>query len=504
MASIAGLAAPVGWAPLAWWPVALLCHAVLFLAVSRCRAIGQAALVGGAFGLALHLSGHGWIYDCLNTKTGMGLLPALVGTTAFVSYLALFTALPCAAWRALALAGRSIRSAWVSVPAFAALLTLGEYSRSLLFNGFTSMSLGYALIDTWLAGLAPVFGVYGLSWIGFALAAGAVLALESPLRWRLVFGTALAFVFGIGAVITQVEWVRPNGAPLSVRLIQGNVAQAKKFDPLHTRQQIALYAQTITAQPADIIVTPETAFPVFLNELPGELLEDLQRFSRASGSHLLLGIATRAASAEGHNSVAHVAPGREDLEQYDKVRLMAFGEYSPTGFGWFTGRLHIGLKDLEAGRADQRPFQIGEQRIGTLICQEDVTSVQARRWLANEPAATLLVNPSNLAWFEGSAAPEQSQQLARMRALEVGRPLLRVANTGVTSVVDHRGQVLSFLPAGAADTLRGHVQGMQGLTPYARRGDLPLLLICALSVVGLAVTHRRHSRVLATLTPTEH
>jgi apolipoprotein N-acyltransferase len=181
----------------------------------------------------------------------------------------------------------------------------------------------------------------------------------------------------------------------------------------------------------------------------------------------------------------HIAGDGDELTQYDKVELMPFGEYSPAGFGWFTAQMHIALKDLKPGLSGQRPFDVRGQRIGTLICHEDLSSRQARAWVGGEPGATVLVNPSNLAWFADSIALPQRHQLIRMRAVESGRPLLRAANTGISSVIDHRGEVVASLAIGSSGAVAARVQGMQGLTPYVRWGDLPVLVI-VLALVGAA------------------
>jgi len=315
----------------------------------------QAGLLGLAFGLGLHLIGHGWVLDALHRKSGMALAPAMGSTLIFVSYLALFSSLPCLIWRMMvkAFAGNRPLGTLGSSAAFASLMTLFEWARSLPFNGFTSPSLGYSLIDTWLAGYAPVAGVHGLSWLGYCSSGALALLLSQRRSSPALFVVA---VVASGIALDRSDWVRATGKPLSYRLIQSNVVQERKFDPLYARLQMRRLEDNIEREPADLIITPETAFPVFFNELPGGILSQLQHFSQGSGSHLLLGFATSAANAEGHNSVIHIAPETSRIQQYDKLRLMPFGEYSPAGFSWFSAALDIPLKDLRAGTSDQQHF----------------------------------------------------------------------------------------------------------------------------------------------------
>jgi len=499
IAGLFGAFSVLGWAPFGWWPVAIIGYAILFWLALNSASTIRACLLGLAFGFGLHLMGSGWVFGALHNKTGMALIPSVLSIFVFVMYLALFTAIPCLSWRALlklnkgvALAGRgSMPSFWVIVT-FAALLTLGEWARSLFFNGFTSLALGYSLIDTWLSGYAPVIGLYGLSWIGFFFS-GTLVALIS--RYRPAVGlNFVVVIIGVGFVLSQATWVQPSGGLLHYRLIQSNVAQERKFDPLYVREQTLRLVDIIEHNAADLIVTPETAFPMFLNELPGDALSRLQQFSQRTRSHVFMGIASIAANSDGYNSVVRIAPDQGGIDQYNKVVLMPFGEYSPTGFAWFTKSLSIPLKDMSAGTREQAPFAIGAQQIGTLICHEDLTGEAARRWL---PATTLLINPSNLAWFEGSLAITQRLQIVRMRALESGRPILRVTNTGITAHVDHRGRVMALLPETKEGVLDGHVQPVSGSTPYAIVGDWVAVLGGALLLLLFGIAHRS-SELVAT------
>lgn len=484
-----------GFDPLGWWVIALFGYAGLLLLVSNSRTAWQAGLMGLIFGIGLHLFGSGWVFGALHNKVGMGVGPSVFSTLIFVVYLALFTAVPCLFWRVLfKLKGESAwvecNSALLVTVVFSALLTLGEWARSLFFNGFTSLSLGYSLIDTWLAGFVPVFGVYGLSWIGFCISGMLVVLLTARFSIKVASLIAIIAISIVGLALGQQVWTQASGAPLSFRLIQSNVTQERKFDPSYMRQQTERLVEAIERQPADLVVTPETAFPMFLNEVPDGVLSSLQQFTLRTASHVFLGVATIATNSDGHNSMLHFAPGQQGIARYNKVQLMPFGEYSPTGFGWFTGSLNIPLKDMSPGAHDQAPFAIGTQRAGTLICHEDLTSQGVRRWL---PSATLLLNPSNLAWFEGSLAIGQRLQIVRMRALESGRPILRVTNTGITAQIDAHGRVLGLLPASVEGVLSGMIQPQQGLTPYVRWGDWPVALagaMCALLAAYIQLRHR--------------
>lgn len=463
----------LGWAPWAWWPIALLGYAGLFYLLSRERAPLRAMVTGLAFGVGLHAAGHGWVFGALHDKAGLGWTPAALGSACFVVYLALFTALPCGLFALLRTKQRPCTKqdkpvgALLLAASFASLIGAGDYARSLFFNGFTSLSLGYALVDTWLAAIGSVGGVFLVSWFALCCAALLVLALQGDGVCRFLAPCLVITIFAAGGYLSGLSWVEPFGSAVSYRLLQINEPQHRKFDTAHAHEQVLRTAELIERKRADLIVTPETAFPQFLTQLPQGVLARLRAFSLRTQSHLMLGIPTTAANSDGHNSVLHLAPAGPDKEgsisQYHKVRLMPFGEYSPWGFGWFTRHLSIPLKDLSAGAESQSPFWVGPQQAGILICDEDGLGDEARRWVGGEGAATILINPSNLAWFEGSLAIEQRLQMVRMRAIEVGRPILRVANTGVTA------------------------QGSSGLTPYANNGSAPFLSTLALSLLINAI-----------------
>ena len=510
-----GSLAVLGWTPWAWWPIAVLSYSVLFLQLVRETTIWRGLAIGFAFGIGLHSTGHGWIFDTLHQKTGLGFVPALLSTALFIAYLAIFTSLSCGlfVWiqtrqrRSFQLHKISSTLAVNSnislllAACFASTLSAGEYGRSLLFNGFTSLSLGYALIDTWLAGFGPIGGVYLVGWVGFFCIAVMIRGITGSVLDRLIGGSVVSVIAVAGVTLSNVSWVQPIGMSLSFRLLQTNVAQGRKFDSGYIREQALNLIQLIEKKRADLIVTPETAFPQFLSDLPDGALDRLQKFSEKRDSNLFLGIATAAANSDGYNSVLHLQPkatehsanAEKPIFQYQKVRLMPFGEYSPRGFDWFTKNLAIPLKDLSSGSENQTSFEVGSQRIGTLICHEDLVSSEALRWVRQATGASILINPSNLAWFEGSIAIEQRLQIVRMRALEIGRPILRVANTGVTAHINHLGKVESRLPSEYESELFGQVQGVAGLTPFVRWGDLLYLTLSLLCVFTAILRYKNRS-----------
>lgn len=491
-----GCVASAAWPPVACWILAIAAYGLLFRLLGATTNALQAGICGFSFGIGLHLCGDAWVFQALRAHGGLGLISASLSTAFYLAYLATFTAIPCALHAHLIRgASRAPLSALATCLLFAALLALGEWARTLLFNGVTSLSLGYALIDTWLSGYGPVIGMYGMSGAGYFIAAGLSSILEKPYTggWRphLGIGILVILVVANGGSLARVRWTQPHGRALTYRLIQSQLQQSVKFDP-HLRPQHAQnLARTIQNAPANLIITPETAFPVSLNELPADLVPRLREFSQNTGSNLFLGLVTTASNADGYNSLLHIDPLRSDaFARYDKARLMPFGEYAPAGFTWFTRLLDLPLKDMRAGADGQRPFAIahaeGTVRIGALICHEESSAVDARKRARD---ANLLIDVSNLSWFDGSSAIPQALQMARMRALETGKPLLRVANTGITAEIDASGHVPRQLPLEEDGVLAGTVRGTDGVTPFGTWGHA-LVLGAASVIVACAAAMR--------------
>lgn len=479
-----------GWGPVAFFSCLPLIYGALYYGVLTCKSARSVAFIALSFGVGQHAVGHGWAFGALHWKLGLSYVFALFGTTVFVLYLAAFLVVPVVVWacfwRNTCQAGDWLEVNQARAFSLAAFLTFGEWSRSELFNGITSLSAGYAWVDTPLASIFPLFGVFGASLVFFGVSFGVVESLvfaktrlkKHVTAWAVgTVGIVLA-VFGLSAV----DWVQPAGASLRYRLIQYNIRQEQKFDRDFLPKEIAALADLMTEQESDLVVAPETAFPMYFHELPENILAKLRRFASTSGTHLLVGVATIGSQTRGYNSVMNVAPYEPYLSFINKSLLMPFGEYEPPGFGWFSQALDLPLKNLSPGAFEQFPFSVRGVGIGTMICQEDLSSTMARAWA---PKVGLLINPSNLAWFERSFAIPQRIQIVQARALEVGRPVLRVANTGITAHIDHRGRILQQTAPDVFDVLVGEVRPMQGRTPYARYGDWPLLFFCLAALISM-------------------
>ncbi|MDP9109601.1 MAG: apolipoprotein N-acyltransferase, partial [Pseudomonadota bacterium] len=340
-------------------------------------------------------------------------------------------------------------------------------------------SAGYAHTAAPLGGFAAVLGVYGIGLLS-AIAAGALLLMRGDRR---LIALPIVLLL-VGALLRLVDWTTPHGAPITVRLLQPNVAQEVKFNPQRVPHTLQQYAQMITAAPADLIATPETALPLLSSQLPPDYLPWLDDFARRSHSQLLVGVPLSLAPGEASNSV--IGLGAAGPYHYDKHHLVPFGEFTPLGFRWFLDMMHMPLGDFNRGAQQQAPLAVKDQWIMPNICYEDLFGEEIAAQLDGGSArATMLLNVSNIAWFGNSIALPQHLQISQMRALETGRPMLRATNTGATAVIDQKGRVVSVLAPLTIGTLAATVQGYAGTTPYIRVGN-HLAVLLALLMLGAA------------------
>jgi apolipoprotein N-acyltransferase len=333
--------------------------------------------------------------------------------------------------------------------------------------------------------------------VGGLLACVAALLALAP--WRsakamLPVAAAATALLVAGAGLRFVQWTAPVGAPLSVALVQTNVEQAMKWSPEHFVEVLRTNARLVRDTAAALVVLPETTLPTLIDRLPDGYLDLLRGFVGEHGGELILGVFRRDRQEDmdakgGGERIynAAISLGAGPMQTYAKQHLVPFGEYSPPLFGWFYRLVDIPMADQTRGAPDQAPMAIGGQRVALNICYEDLFGAELIRAL---PQATMMLNLSNLAWYGDSLAQPQHLQIARVRALETGRPMLRATNTGMTAVVQPDGAVSGVLPAFEQGVLRAEVRGYQGLTPYARWGDRAALGIAALVLAALLVLRR--------------
>jgi apolipoprotein N-acyltransferase len=465
---------PIGLTPLALLSPALLIH--LWLCAPRAR---DAVWIGFAFGMGLFTAGVSWVYVSLSVFGGMPLPVAAFATLAYCAFLS--WPLAAAGYAQHRLPGSESMRTLCVIPA---LWMAAELLRGWGLTGFPWLVLGYAATDTPLAGYAPVAGVYGTS-LAIATCAGLLLrAMTGPKRALPL--VLLAALLGTGAALHTVEWTQPYGPPVTASLLQGNVAQETKFDPERFERTFSAYERLASGSRAKLVVLPETALPRFLDRIDPAHLAALDAIAKRNGGDLLLGVPYRTGQDSYFNSV--VSLGVSPPQIYSKSHLVPFGEFILPGFGWIVNVLHVPMSEFSRGDAVQAPLAVAGQQVAVNICYEDAFGEEL---IGPLPAATLLVNVSNMAWFGDTLAPGQHLQMARMRTIETGRAMLAATNTGMTAAIDRGGRVIAQLPQYKEDRLDVEVRGYSGATPYVRLGNWPALLAAALLVALSAALRKR-------------
>lgn len=479
----------MAFAPVGWHWLMILSLAGL-LALLENKTPRQGFVLGLLFGMGLFGVGVSWIYISLTQYGGMAMWLGALATLLFCLLLALFPAL--AAWLTMRLAlGRASAVRWCLI--FPSAWTLMEWVRSWLFTGFPWLSAGYAQVpDGVLSGYAPLFGVFGVSWLSAFCAGTLVWLLRDawlPGKWLVPLALFVGLL-GAGEGLKRVGWTQPVGAPFRVALVQGNIAQDMKWRPEKAAQTLMQYAEQIAQTNARLVVLPETAFPMFFQDLPPGFTQQLEAWAKRQDTEVLFGVPTGEIDGRYYNSVASI--GYSPTQFYHKQHLVAFGEFVPPGFAWVVKVLHIPLSDFARGEKYQAPLNVAGQKIAVNICYEDAFGEEIIRAL---PEATLLVNVTNDAWFGDSFASWQHAQMSQMRALETGRFMLRATNTGVTAIINQKGRVLVALPEFTQDVLSGEAQAYSGATPYVRWGNWPVVLFWLFILAWFALQTAKKKKV---------
>lgn len=484
-----GAALAAAFAPVNLWPLALLCPAVLMW-LWQDAPPREAAWLGFCFSAATFAAGTYWLYVSIHTFGGAPVWLALFLMAGLVGVMGLYQALlGYAAARFLPRAGgarflAALPAGWL----------LTEWWRGWFLSGFSWLSLGYSQTDSPLAGFAPLAGVYGISGL-LLLGAGALLALATGgARLRILAALCLLLPWAAGAVLHGRSWTVPAGRPVSVAVVQGAIPQDEKWLESNRETTLSLYESlTERALGTQLIVWPESAPADVANDLV-PYLTHLYSEARAQGSALVLGVLRAEGGADDNaprryfNSVLALD---ETVSWYDKSHLVPFAEVFPVPAvvrRWLR-LMSLPYSDFTPGAPVQPPLPAAHLRLGTTVCYEDAYGSAMLKVL---PRADALVNVTNDAWFGHSSARHQHFQIARMRALEEGRYLVRAANDGISAVIGPHGEVIARAPEFRPLALVSSVVPMRGLPPYAHVGNWLVVSLAALALAyGLWVRNDR-------------
>lgn len=480
-------------APFYFWPLALLSLSGLFALTLKQRP-KEAFWTGLFYGYGLYGIGVSWVYVSLSTYGGMPLWMGSIAVLGFAGLLALFIAL--ASFLVVKFFPVQLRLlVWPMI------WLIFEWMKSWVLTGFPWLDVGYSQTSSWLFAWAPIGGIYSVSLVALAFAA---LFTHAALQ-RVVWPIACAVFLLLSTWwLDSIEWTQPVGRPLSIGVVQANVDINSKWfssqrDELINRyrqlsQQIKLdIAAEDPSRKLDLVVWPETALPLHMQQTNDEFWESIT----PEGTALLTGIvdspslnshADRSLD-ESYNAAVLSCEGKTQL--YRKRHLVPFGEYLPLRFlfNWVLEYLQLPMSDFSSWQGDQR-LSCGDINIGLSICYEDAFANEYRQHVGD---ATVLVNISEDAWFGDSFAPHQRMQMAQMRARELGRPLVRSANTGPSLFIDHLGEVQALTEQFSIQVMSRDVQPHTGDTLYKRFGNWCIAL-CLLGLGGI-LSYRKVKRI---------
>ena len=474
----------LAFAPAGLYPLAILLPAVLFFFWSNATP-ARAAWLGFLFGLGLFGVGASWVYVSIHE---FGFMPAPMAAFLvflFVVYLSLFPMV--AGWLQARLVDNGFYRLLFAIPVC---WVLAEWFRGWLMTGFPWLHLGYSQSSSVLMNLAPLIGVYGISFTVALLAALLVIVFHGRRKQKLLAVVCSAGIFIFSWLSGALQFVVPAGEKVDIALLQGNIALSEKWKQGASSKIIAHYIKLSKSvvDSSEVIVWPEGAVPDSWQRVSFWLQSQLPRRQDGSLPDYLIGTIDspqKHSPTEGdsyYNAAIVVSEAAGENTRngiYRKQHLVPFGEFLPFKpvLGWLIDYLKIPMSDFSSWQGKQPDISLAGWPAAVSICYEDAFGEELATTVED---ASFLVNVSEDAWFGDSLAPHQRLQMAQVRAREYGRYFVRSANTGVTAVINERGEVIASLEQFITAVLSSSVLPMTGQTPYVRFGNglfLGLLLL---------------------------
>jgi apolipoprotein N-acyltransferase len=464
----------------------------LFVALARAPRAGEAFFLGWLSQSVAWLIMVPWVIRVMSHYGGLPYITGVLIFVAMCAYLGAYGGLFALLVHRIAPATRFSR--WLLVPlAWAAV----EYGRTYLLSGFPWNLIAASIVDyAPLVQFDRVAGPYAL---------GVLILLPSTMAaWLIVArprGIERLFPVAGVAIISFVWWgtglvaakmlVRPNGLPMShAALLQPNISQEMRWDNdnlLLIFKRMMAMTEEATAHGVDVVIWPESTVPLSYASTDF-YRQSIESISRERHSDIILGsVAEDAAQPDKMWNAAFLVSGGKTIGHYDKIRLVPFGEYVPLRqMLFFAHALVHAVGQFEFGTKDT-PLD-GRFRYGPAICYEVVFPQIPRTQVVH--GANVLVTITNDAWYDGTSAPRQHLNQARLRAVETDRYLLRAGTTGISALVDPAGQIVQQLEMGKQGIIYAAFQPRTSKTPYVRFGDWFAWMAIAAVVLGMMFNRR--------------
>lgn len=468
---LAGVGLVLSYAPFSQWYVSLICLFIWFTQLNK-RDSKQAFYHGLSFGFGWFAAGISWVHVSIAQFGGMPLILSLLLMLLLCLYLALYPAL--AAW----LAARFSKDKSVNLNYLPFVWLISEWLRAHLLTGFPWLSIGYGQIDGPLAFLAPVIGEVGITFVvmAFMVSAYQMILDKHKLRPAVILIT----IFIGGYYTSTLQSIFPTDKTINVALVQGNIKQELRWDEAQEEKIIDLYINLTKDlyQKHDLILWPEAAIPR-LEPLAQEYLYHVDKLAMEHQSSLITGVINYDPDARSFFNRLIVL-GRKhatDTEgdyffrnsnHYNKHHLLPIGEFVPFEdlLRPLAPLFNLPMSSFSRGDFVQTNIIANDLHIAPLICFEITFTKQLAANMTEQ--TDLLLTVSNDAWFGDSHGPHQHLEIARMRALEFGRPMLRGTNNGITAVINHLGQVIAQIPQFEEQVLSTPITLVRGETIYSQ------------------------------------
>ncbi|MCQ8884639.1 apolipoprotein N-acyltransferase [Pseudoalteromonas agarivorans] len=493
LALVAGLILTFGYAPYQIWPIAFFSIAAIIFCINPNNTgkahAKSAAKYGFIFGLGWFGAGISWVHVSIATFGGMPLIASLSLMALLCSYLALFPALAFWAATRFASGPKSMGALLIAT------IAISEYLRGHLLTGFPWLSFGYTQTDGPLRLLAPYIGEFGLTLTCVAIGFALYRLTKKDFKTPLISAAALALLI-IGALNTGNNHY--SGKEMSTLLVQGNIKQHLRFEPSEFWTTMSKY-QDLTRPhwDADLVVWPEAAVPE-IEALADTYLVNLDSAASFNKTALVTGIVDYQLDTKTIYNTLIVVGNKEhndehghyrylDKNRYRKHQLLPIGEFVPFQdvLRPIAPLFDLPMSSFTRGDRVQNNLRANGFNLLPAICYEIVFADLVRGNYQSD--SDLLFTVSNDAWFGDSIGPLQHMQIARMRALELQRPLVRVTNNGVSAVYDPLSHTQQTMPQFEAATMKADIKLIQGDSVYSQYGNFPAWVVVVLmGVMGIA------------------
>ncbi len=485
IAVIAGALIPFAFAPYNIHLLTIVSLTSLFYLWSDVESRRETFIIGYLFGFAMFGIGVSWLHISINLFGGMNIVGAYFFTFLFIAYISLYPGL-CGYF-----ANRFFKDFYII--ALPALWLITEWSRGWILTGFPWLNIGTSQTDSLFASYAPVIGDYGISFIICVIAISITAFVKGNFKQRLISSLIILFILLSSFVLKDIMWTQKNGKTLNVTLVQGAIPQQIKWLPEFREKTYEIYSGL--SQPywsSDLIIWPETAIPSFYHQAD-DFINRITEKRKTSDTLFMSGIVNKDQTVNKYfNSILVI----DDQHRfYNKHHLVPFGEYLP--FKALLDRilrfLKIPMSDFSSGDVKYKILKTNKAVFGMSICYEDAYGTEIRQAL---PEANILINVSNDAWFGDSMAPHQHLQIARMRAIENGRYLLRSTNTGISAVIDNKGKIIAVSPQFKPHALNAKTELFIGETPYSKFGNGIILSLSFLILLfSFILQHKTNNKI---------